>query len=592
MAAHIQRAEMNAICIPAVPIRVHVIQPFEGLNNPTRAELLAGRDLSASERRLQLPNFVAMFDWGAMQNLLPLRLPTPGVPPAWSERLCRSHYQWLPVDESEPLDGLDEFDLMLRLFDFSPWRPYFAQRFRSQLGPPPFDPLSLGLGIFLAHHQKWDWARLARELRSPTRGLDYCRRLGFDPSNLPVASTFRMAFTETDASWFADCQSSLAQGLMAYQLIPTHSTFAGDPIDQGVSLSTDCQLIASRSHMQCRHQVHACSQSATHRACPAREAGKAGCACDTPACFEHCRFSTFRDPQAAYVYYSGSNQPGKTNPNAAKEKKDQTAPHGKHHFGYKSKAFNIVDDRLALFWTLTGPCTPANRNDHLLTIPGLEDLCQRFPALKIGELLGDAGEGFDEILKFVYNDLQALRTIHIRHSDGDDQPHTCLKRGFDQNGRPLCPHGYCLSSNGHDYQRQSTKWVCRQKCAHQPEPDVTGAPAHDSRETCPFTDDEHPLGFSLSTALTLPDGSIRLARDMQVGSDTWKLRIGRQSYSESRNAIQARRLLKRSRSFGLPNTTKSMSISDTLSIAFNVSRLIFEASRESNRQAILQQRNC
>ncbi len=228
----------------------------------------------------------------------------------------------------------------------------------------------------------------------------------------------------------------------------------------------------------------------------------------------------------------------------------------------------------------------------MLTIPGLKDLRQRFPTLKIGELLGDAGEGFDEILKFVYNDLQALRTIRIRHAEGDDQPHTCLKRGFDQNGIPLCPHGYLLSSNGHDYQRQSTKWVCRQKCVHQPDPDIPGAPAHDSRETCPFTDGKHPLGFSLSTSLTLPDGSIRLARDMQVGSDTWKLRIGRQSYSESRNAIQARRLLKRSRSFGLPNTAKSMSISDTLSIAFNLSRLIFEASHQSSRQFIPQQQNC
>lgn len=581
---------MTAILIPESLLLTPTVQPFEGLNNPTRAELSAGRDLSASERRLQLPNFVAMFDWEAMWNLLPLRLPTPGVPPVWSGRLCRSHYQWLPLDRSETLNGLDEFDLMLRLFDFSPWRPYFARRFRSQMGPPPFDPLSLGLGIFLAHHQKWDWARLARELRSPTRGLDYCRRLGFAPSDLPVESTFRMAFNETHAGWFTDCQTSLAQGLMAYQLIPTHSTFAGDPKDQGVSLSTDCQLISSRSHMQCRHQVPACSQPAVQRACPAREAGKDGCTCDTPACHPHCRFATFRDPLAAYVHYSGSNQP--SNPNASRDKKDLSVPRGKHHFGYKSKAFNIVDDRLALLWTLTGPCAPANRNDHLLTIPGLQDLRQRFPTLKIGELLGDAGEGFDEILKFVYNDLQALRTIHIRHADGDDLPQTCLKRGFDQNGIPLCPHGYLLSSNGHDYQRQSTKWVCRRKCAHQPEPDIPGAPAHDSRSACPFAEDEHSLGFSLSTALALPDGSIRLARDMQVGSETWKLRIGRQSYSESRNAIQARRLLKRSRSFGLSNTAKSMSISDTLSIAFNVSRLIFEASRQSNRQAILQQRNC
>ena len=45
--------------------------------------------------------------------------------------------------------------LALRLFDFSPWRPYFAQRFKSQLGPPPFDPLSLGLAAYLAVYQSW-----------------------------------------------------------------------------------------------------------------------------------------------------------------------------------------------------------------------------------------------------------------------------------------------------------------------------------------------------------------------------------------------------------------------------------------------------
>ena len=58
MAAHIQGAEMKAILIPAAPQLTPTVQPFEGLNNPTRAELSAGRDLSASERRLQLPNFV------------------------------------------------------------------------------------------------------------------------------------------------------------------------------------------------------------------------------------------------------------------------------------------------------------------------------------------------------------------------------------------------------------------------------------------------------------------------------------------------------------------------------------------------------
>jgi len=92
-------------------------------------------------------------------------------------------------------------------------------------------------------------------------------------------------------------------GLMAYGLVPSHSTFPEDPPDRGVSISTDCQLIDSRSHMRCRHQIPACSEPAATRACPAREAGKEGCQCDTPACLEHCRFATFRDPRAAYVYY-------------------------------------------------------------------------------------------------------------------------------------------------------------------------------------------------------------------------------------------------------------------------------------------------
>jgi hypothetical protein len=465
------------------------------------------------------------------------------------------------------------------------WRTYLAQRFRSQFGPPPFDPLSLGLGMLLAIYQGWDWDRLVGELHSPSRGGEYCRLLGFDPADLPAASTFRMAFTTTRLDWLTACQDSLVQGLMSYQLIPTHSTFPGDPAEAGISLSTDCQLIASRSHMHCSHQAPSCSQPGRPRVCPARLAGRQGCACETPACYDHCRFATWQDPEAAYVYYSGSNQPTHSPNRSLSPKEVASLPRGKHYFGYKSKAFNIIDDRLFLVWPLTGPCTPANRNDHLLTIPGLQQLHQRFPALQVGEFLGDAGEGYDEILEYVHHDLHALRTIRLRHADGDEEPLTCLTRGYDPNGIPLCPHGYRLSSNGHDYQRQTTKWVCRLKCMHQPDPDIPGAASGQSCSTCPFALPDHPLGFSLSTSLTLPDGSLRLARDIPVDSDTWQLRIGRQSYAESRNATQARRQLKRSRAFGLPNTAKAMLLSDTLSLAFNLTRLIFEASRHTMQQA-------
>jgi hypothetical protein len=584
---------MSSILVPATPLIASVAipdSPFSRLQSFSHSELSQTRKIDAAKRRLLIPNFVELFRWEAIRPLLPLKLPTPGDPPAWNGRRCRSFYQWLPPEDvhtSPALAGMDEFDLVLRLFDFSPWRPYFAQRFKSQFGPPPFDPLSLGLGMFLAVYQKWDWQRLNQELRSKDRGPDYCRRLGFDPSDVPGESTFRMALHLTQLDWFADCQTSLAQGLMAYALIPTQSTFPGDPPERGVTLSTDCQLIQARSHQKCRHQNPTCSLPGSTRPCPAREADKEGCACDTQACREHCRFATPRDPEAAYVHYSGSNRPG-PNPNAPQAGSPQAQPpaqpKGKHHYGYKSKAFNFVDDRLFMLWSLTGPCTPANINDHLLTVPGLKQLRRRFPDLEIGELLGDAGEGYDEVLRYAHDDLNALRTIRLLPMHGDDQPLTCLKRGYDQHGNPLCPLGYRLFCNGHHYDHGTTKWVCRQKCAHQPNPDILlpGQPdTSPSRQACQFADPEHPLGYSLTIGLSLPDGGTRLARDMHVGSDTWNLRIGRQSYSESRNASQQRRSVKRSPWFGLQNTAKTLLISDTLSLAFNLARLIFEASAQT-----------
>jgi hypothetical protein len=151
----------------------------------------------------------------------------------------------------------------------------------------------------------------------------------------------------------------------------------------------------------------------------------------------------------------------------------------------------------------------------------------------------------------------------------------------------LCPLGYRLFANGHDYQHGATKWLCRQKCTHHPVSDIQlpdRATDPPPRQACPYaepgsTDPQHPLGYSLTTGLSLPDGGIRLARDLQVGSPTWELRMGRQSYAESRNATQQRRGLKRSPWFGLKNTAKATLISDTLSLAFNLARLIFEAAQ-------------
>ena len=576
--------------------------PFHLLVGLSRKDLVATRETPAAQRRLLVSGFLSTFCWEALQPLLPLRLSIPAGVPPWRPRRCRSCYHWLAPDDiqcSKDLQGLDDFDLVLRLFDFTAWRPILGQRFHSQCGPPPFDPLSIGLAILLARWKGWEWSELRTELCSPERGLGYCRRLGFDRADLPSPSTFRMALGDTTEEALRQCTDSLALGLMAYDLIPGHSTFPGDPPERGISVAIDSQLVASRSHMRCRYQCAACFAPLPERHCAARADGKEGCACDTDACTEHCRLTTPRDPQAAYVYYSPSNQPPPPKPPAPSDvPAPQEGGRGKHHFGYKAKAFNILDDRLFTYWPLPGPFVPANRNDHLQTVPGFRDLQSRFPHLKIGEVLADAGEGFDQVLTFIHDHLHALRLVDQRAQDHDDDPLTCLKRAYDAQGTPLCPHGYRLAFNGHDYRRGDSKWVCRRRCQHHSKPDIPLPPAAEAsapppghREpsplpssatpaalTCPYCTSPNTLGYLVRVRLSLPDGNIRLARDLCVDSPTWTLRQGRQSYAESRNANQARRNVKRSPWFGLPNSAKATYLGDILSNALNVARFVREAT--------------
>lgn len=552
--------------------------PFASLVSLTRSAFIERRGMPADQRRLLTAHFQASFTWRALQPLLPLQPVMTQVVPLAPARRLRSCYHWLPPEElhAAALAGLDDFDLILRLFDFTPWRPILAQRFQSHFGPPVFDPLSLGLGILLARWRGWSWPTLVRELHSPERGQGYCRRLGFDAHDLPSVSTWRTVLKETPAECWLQCADSLVEGLMALGLIPTHSTFPGDAPQRGLSLAIDSQLVQARSHMRCRFQNERCFLPPDQRHCAAQAEGKEGCACDTAACADHCRLATARDPEAAYVYYSGSNQKSQTD---GVHKRLRQARRGKHHFGYKSKGFNIIDDRLSTFWVLSGPYVPANRNDHLQTVPGLQRLRQRFPDLKVGEVLGDAGEGVDDVLRYVYQELGARRLIDQKQHASDQDPRACLLRGYDASGAPLCPHGFRLAHNGYDYHRQASKWVCRQRCRTRSEPDVGAEilPAQSS-SACPYRDLARPCGFSLRVGLTLPDGSLRLARDLPVASPAWRLRQGRQSYAESRNAVQQRLGLKRSPWFGLQNSAKATYLGDILTNLLNVARFVRQAT--------------
>jgi hypothetical protein len=544
----------------------------------SRRELRATRELPAAQRRLLVAHFQQSFTWKAIQPLLPLCLKTPAKVATLSPRKCRSQYEWLAEDDNQgndDLSGLDDFDLILRLFDFSAWRPILGQRFASRYGPPPFDPVSIGLGALLARWRGWSWATLVTELRSAERGRAYCRRLGFRPHDLPAESTWRMAIAQTEEEWMMQCADAVVGGLMAVGLIPTESTFPGAAAP-GVDLATDSQLVTARSRMRCAYQNAACFLPPQQRHCAAQAAGKEGCDCAGDVCADHCRRAAARDPQAAYVYYSGSNQPdaaGKQTSTPTKKKR------GRHHFGYKAKAFNIIDDRLFTYWVLSGPFVPANRNDHLQTIPGLASIRQRFPHLQIGAFLADAGEGLEDILAYVYTELRALRLIDLRHHATDEDPLSCLLRGYDEKGVPLCPHGYRLAFNGHDYTRHDSKWVCRHRCRSQAQPDLAPHLVDDAAiHACPYRQPDRSCGYVVRVGLTLPDGSFRLARDWRVDSPSWQLRHGRQSYAESRNANQTRRGLKRSPWFGRTNSAKANYLGDILSNLLNVARFVREAT--------------
>ena len=330
--------------------------------------------------------------------------------------------------------------------------------------------MSFGLLTLLGRWRDWDWPTLLTELVNPTRGHDYRRRLGFDAQDLPSLSTPRMALNQTGSRCWLQCADSLLLALMAYGLVPTRSTLPGDSPGQGVSIAIDSQLVDAHSRMRCSKMGETCFLPLTERSCAAKQRAK-------KAVIVTLRLAstTVTGPQPVIPTHATSTMRATTN------------THNRTHNRTKRKTkprrlrVNIVlatSPKPSIFsMTASLPTGPspapfvaANRNDHLQTIPGFEDLRRRFPQLDIGEVTADAGEAFNDILRFIYDDLGALRLLPLRRHAVDKDPLTCLARGYDAQGTPLCPHGYTLSFNGHDYQRHDSKWVCRQRCCHQLQP--------------------------------------------------------------------------------------------------------------------------
>ena len=77
---------------------------------------------------------------------------------------------------------------------------------------------------------------------------------------------------------------------------------------------------------------------------------------------------------------------------------------------------------------------------------------------------------------------------------------------------------------------------------------------------------------------TLPDGSLRLAREVPYGSPAWQARYGRRNLSESRNGQLEGLGLKRMAAYGLARNQKEVQVGDFVLNLRTLGRLVRQAT--------------
>jgi len=517
---------------------------------------------SAVAKRAAHPDFIPTFSLDALRDRLPLKPPVPGQAPPSPRPHYLSHYCYLGVaDLADPavLPTLSPFEVSLRLIDFSSWRDWLATHYKpTHRGQWPYDPVSMVLALCLRRELDLSWPGLAR-LLAGEHGGGWRRLLGFEAGHTPCASALRGFRNSLGEAKFDALCPLIVQALHEAGLVPTHSTFPGDPPERGVSIVHDIMLHEARSRLRCGHVSASCYEPAP-RECPARAAGQKGCHCQTEDCADACRFATPLDPEARLIHYTGRNKEGDL-PAAAHD-------HGRDVYGYASNPDRQLDDRFACAWTLRTGLHPANADERALFPDSLPALRAHFPNLAIGEVLADAALGYHDCLDPIW-DLGALRMVDIRAAKEDKDPDAQRRRGYDAQGHPVCVFGYGLQPNGHDYDRRRTKWCCHKACRREP---ATGPP------DCPYLPDDHIHGLVVNVGRTMPDGSDRLAREVPYGSETWQQRYGRRNLSESRNGSCQNAGLKRLHSYGLSHGFMDIATSDFLDNLHTLGRLVTEAT--------------
>ena len=556
--------------------------------------------LSPVQTRAADAAFVATCSVTGLAEMLPLPWPTPAETPPSPKRKYRSQYRYLGFDdllEEDWPEQLSLFDLLLRLIDFEGLRPVLAQRlgWKSARGKVPFDPIS----VFLLHGWQltngWSRIQVLTEINKK-KNADYARRFGFIDRDFPSEGGLRYfltrlgeqsdldplttLFEQTDGQTDTITVQGLNQLIIQSVGIIRQTDILSEEAWEQALICPDGMIHLAASRKRCGYVTDSCYQPTTPeqpRPCPAQDRGKRGCDCQHVSCQDRCHFAPAWDQDARIVLYSGSNQ-ATHSPNQAADANPSQPSRSQIFYGYRSMPVQLSDVQRRFSIVLLDHFQPANWREEVPATALIQQLRHSYSDLSLWGVAGDAAFGYELPLAAIY-DLGARRLVDLRAHDTDQDKSLWPLRGYDDRGRPICQFGYAFTANGFDAQKQRHKWCCNQACTKETQPvvelDLVDYPPTD----CPFRRSERPHGQVINVGKTFADGSIRLVRDLPVGSKAWK-----KAYHRPRNAVEGRNAtfehwhLKRLPVFGQPRGQATVFLADVWLNLTTLARLIREAS--------------
>ena len=564
---------------------------------------MADSKLTPPQTRAQDVTFVHQCSLQGLRSALPLLWPTPAGTLPSPKRDHRSHYGYLGWDDltdPQAWTYLSDFDLVLRLVDFSGLRPVLAQRlgWTSARGKRPFDPLSMFLLTSWQIVNGWSRAETLRNIQHP-RYADYAQRFGFENGLFPSEGGMRYFLTTLGRLSEVDGDTVTVE-LDHGDAVEIAIQHLNQLIAGSVMLILDAHLVTpeawqkawvcpdgmihdAASRMRCTSVQDSCyrpTSSTDPRPCPAREKddSRSGCDCDTLACAAICQYAPARDAQARCVWYQGSNQPSVHNPNASTNPSAQHKDKGELRYGYRSLPFQFAEPSRRFSFVLLDDLRSANAREENPAAALLLQLNTFYPHLGLDVVAGDAGFGYYSFLHAIYQ-CGAKRVVDLRAHPTDKDHAQWTTRGYDDKGRPICAYGYRFSSNGFDTDRQCHKWLCAQPCLRQATPAVQLENVSYPPQDCPYQSEISQHGKSLSIKEIFDDHSIRLVRDIPVGTPTWKRFYHRaRNASEDRNSDLQQWGLKRLRVYGKLRTRATIALADVWLNLTTLARLVREAT--------------